>query len=315
MTPQPIPGIHHVTAITADAQKNVDFYCGVLGLRLVKLTVNFDDPSSYHLYYGDELGRPGTIMTFFAWPGAYRGRVGPPQVTVTSFAIPSASLSYWSDRLKDHGVIESADRFGERALTFTDPDGMLLEVVAQPSPQGQRWRGGPVPAEHAIRGFYGVTISEEGYEKTAKVLTDVLGFNLAGSERNRFRYHAGGGEGFAGTIDLLCVPDARHGSMGAGVVHHVAFRTPDDPQQEQWQQKIAGVGLNVSPVMDRTYFHSIYYREPGGVLFEIATDSPGFTFDEPAETLGRKLMLPPWLQAQREAIEQAVPPLRLAMTV
>ena len=307
-----IPGIHHVTAITADAQKNVDFYCGVLGLRLVKLTVNFDDPGSYHLYYGDELGRPGTIMTFFAWPGAYRGRVGPPQVTVTSFAVPASSLSYWSNRLKEHGVLESPDRFDERALTFTDPDGMLLEVVGVADPKGQPWQAGPVPAEHAIRGFHGVTISEEGYEKTAKVLTDLMGFKPAGSERNRFRYQGSSdGGGIARTIDLLCVPDARHGTMGAGVVHHVAFRTHDDAQQERWQQKISGAGLNVSPVMDRTYFHSIYYREPGGVLFEIATDAPGFTFDEPAEKLGTSLQLPPWLAPQRAAIERAVPPLRL----
>ncbi len=315
MTTSPtILGIHHVTAITSDAQKNVDFYCGLLGLRLVKLTVNFDDPSSYHLYYGDEIGRPGTILTFFAWPGAYRGRIGPPQVTVTSFAVPSTSLDYWSNRLKDHGAIPSADRFGERALTFTDPDGMLLEVVAESEPKGQAWPAGPIPPQHAIRGFHGITISEEGYEKTAKVLTGVMGFKSVGSERNRFRYVADGGAGVASTIDVICVPDARHGSMGAGVVHHVAFRTPDDSQQETWQQKIAGAGLNVSPVMDRTYFHSIYYREPGGVLFEIATDSPGFTFDEPAEQLGTKLMLPPWLQPQRSAIERSVQPLKFPAT-
>jgi catechol 2,3-dioxygenase-like lactoylglutathione lyase family enzyme len=314
MTTSPdILGIHHVTAITSDAQKNIDFYCGVLGLRLVKLTVNFDDPSSYHLYYGDELGRPGTILTFFAWPGAHRGRIGPSQVTVTSFAVPSASLEYWSARLAERGVgvLESADRFDERGLTFTDPDGMLLELIGEPKPRGQPWNTGPISIEHAIRGFHGITISEEGYEKTAQILTDLMRFESVGSERNRFRYRAASGDAVGTTVDLLCVPDARHGSMGAGVVHHVAFRTPDDSQQEAWQQKIAGAGLNVSPVMDRTYFHSIYYREPGGVLFEIATDSPGFTRDESAEQLGTKLMLPPWLEPQRRAIERAVPPLRL----
>ncbi|HTV48555.1 MAG TPA: ring-cleaving dioxygenase [Phycisphaerae bacterium] len=307
-----ISGIHHVTAITADAQKNIDFYYGVLGLRLVKLTVNFDDPSSYHLYYGDELGRPGTILTFFAWPGAYRGRIGPPQVSVTAFAVPAGAVDYWLGRLKEHSIQaqSSTDRFGERVLSFADPDGMSLELIGVTAPKGEPWRAGPVPAEHSIRGFHGVTISEEGYENTAKLLTETMGFKAAGSEQNRFRYRAAGDA--AGTIvDLLCVPDARHGNMGAGVVHHVAFRTPDDSQQAAWRNKIAQLMLNVSPVMDRVYFHSIYYREPGGVLFEIATDNPGFTMDEPAEKLGSGLKLPPWLEEYRTEIQRAVPPVRL----
>ncbi|MGD0539993.1 MAG: ring-cleaving dioxygenase [Tepidisphaeraceae bacterium] len=307
-----ILGIHHVTAITADAQKNIDFYCGVLGLRLVKLTVNFDDPGSYHLYYGDELGRPGTIMTFFAWPGAHRGRIGPPQLTATAFAVPSSALDYWSRRLGEKGVeTQAADRFGERALGFADPDGMPLEIVGSPKPNGQPWASGPIPAEQAIRGFHGITVSEEGYENTAKLLTDVMGFKAGGSEQNRFRYRAAAGDGFASTVDLLCVPDGRHGAMGAGVVHHVAFRTKDDAQQLAWHEELAAKGFNVSPVMDRVYFHSIYYREPGGVLFEIATDHPGFTVDEPADKLGHKLMLPPWLEPHRAEIERVVPPVRL----
>src|SRR5215469_13928442 len=173
-----ISGIHHVTAITSDAQKNIDFYCGVLGLRLVKLTVNFDDPGSYHLYYGDELGRPGTILTFFAWPGAYRGRVGPPQATATSFAVPEGALEFWSDRLERQGVEArpGATRFGERVLGFSDPDGLALELIATTRSGGQLPASGPVPAEAAIRGFHGVTLSEEGYENTAKLLTDVMGF-------------------------------------------------------------------------------------------------------------------------------------------
>jgi len=311
-----ILGLHHVTAITADAQKNIDFYCGVLGLRLVKLTVNFDDPASYHLYYGDELGRPGSVLTFFAWPGAYRGRIGPPQVTVTAFAVPSGTLGHWSKRLKDHGVDHqaAADRFGESVLTFADPDGLRLEIISSvevTEPKGQPWADGPVPVEYAIHGFHSITVSEEGYENTAKLLTDVMGFKSIGNEQNRFRYRAGNGDGFASTVDLVCVPDAPHGGMGAGVVHHVAFRTPDDAQQKAWHQEIAAKGFNISPVMDRTYFHSIYYREPGGVLFEIATNNPGFTLDEPADQLGTKLMLPPWLEPDRVAIERAVPPVRL----
>ncbi len=311
--PPAIAGIHHVTAITSDAQKNIDFYCGVLGLRLVKLTVNFDDPASYHLYYGDELGRPGTVMTFFAWPGGYPGRIGPPQVTSTAFAVPAGSLTHWADRLDKHGVKAkpAITRFHDRVLEFTDPDGMHLEIAAVEQPGGQAWKGGPVPIEHAIRGFHGVTISEEGYEKTAKLLSDVMGFKSEESEQNRFRYRAGSGDGFASTVDLLCVPDARHGGMGAGIVHHVAFRTADDASQAAWRDEIVRQGSNVSPVMDRTYFHSIYYREPGGVLFEIATESPGFTVDESAEKLGTSLRLPPWLEEHRAEIIRAVPPIRL----
>lgn len=307
-----IPGIHHVTAITADAQKNIDFYCGVLGLRLVKLTVNFDDPGSYHLYYGGELGRPGTIMTFFAWPGAYRGRVGPPQATATSFAVPEGALEFWSERLKGHDLEArpSVTRFGEQVIGFADPDGMGLEIVAAAQPGGQTLTSGPVPAENAIRGFHGVTLSEEGYENTAKLLTDAMGFRADGSEGNCFRYRAATGE-FASVVDLLCVPDGRHGGMGAGVVHHVAFRTPDDEQQGAWRAKIARLGYNVSPVMDRVYFHSIYFREPGGVLFEIATDVPGFTADQLAEELGSKLVLPPWLEPRRSELERVLPRLRL----
>jgi glyoxalase family protein len=307
-----LPGIHHVTAITADAQANIDFYCGVLGQRLVKLTVNFDDPGSYHLYYGDEFGRPGTIMTFFSWPGALRGRAGPPQVTAASCAVPAASLGFWEKRLKGHDIHAgaTATRFGEQVLSFSDPDGTRLELVATDAPGGHPPAGGPVPTEHAIRGFYGVTLSEEGYEKTAQLLTDVMGFRPVASEGNRFRYRAAG-DGFASVVDLLCVPAARAGSMGAGVVHHVAFRTPTDDEQAGWREEIRRLGLNVSPVMDRSYFRSIYFREPGGVLFEVATDTPGFAADEPADELGTRLMLPPWMGQHRAAIEAALPGLRL----
>jgi glyoxalase family protein len=314
--PKTLPGLHHVTAITADAQKNVDFYCGVLGLRLVKLTVNFDDPGSYHLYYGDELGRPGTCMTFFAWQGAFRGRAGPPQVSVTAFSVPASAMEFWAHRLAEHSVETrpGVERFGERVLKFSDPDGMHLELVGSANPPGIPWPAGPIAAEQAIRGFHSVTISEEGYERTARLLMDVMGFSPIGSEQNRFRYRTSAADGFANTVDLLCVPDARHGSLGAGVVHHVAFRTPNDDQQTAWRAEIADLGYNISPVMDRTYFHSIYYREPGGVLFEIATETPGFTADQPAAELGKKLMLPPWLEKHRPQIEQVVPALKLPGT-
>lgn len=312
-----LPGLHHVTAITADAQKNIDFYGGVLGLRLVKLTVNFDDPGSYHLYYGDELGRAGTVMTFFAWPGAYRGRIGPPQVTVTAFAVPMGALDFWAGRLKEKGVEakRGGARFGEPVLAFVDPDGMQLELVGaiEPTePKGQAWSGGPVEEAYAVRGFHSVTLAEEGYETTAKLLTDVMGFSSLGAEQNRFRYRAGGADGGPGTlVDVVCVPDARPGSGGAGVVHHVAFRTPSDEQQKGWHERVVAAGRNVSPVMDRSYFHSIYFREPGGVLFEIATNGPGFTADEAAGELGTHLKLPAWLEPHRAEIEKAVPRVRL----
>lgn len=306
-----IPGLHHVTAITADAQKNVDFYCGVLGLRLVKLTVNFDDPGSHHLYYGDEAGRPGTILTFFAWPGAPRGRIGPPQVTATSLAVPGDSLEFWEERLNEHQVeVQPAvSRFGEPVLSFADPDGLGLEIVATDQPYGQRPTGGPVAGEHAIRGFHAITVAEEGYEKTARLLTEVMGFRADGHEGNRFRYRAAG-DG-ASVVDLVCVPDARRGGLGAGVVHHVAFRTPDDEQQRAWRAELVRLGYNVSPVMDRRYFHSIYFREPGGVLFEIATDTPGFSTDEAIDALGTRLMLPPWLEPRRLELERLLPRLDL----
>jgi glyoxalase family protein len=307
-----LAGLHHVTAITADAQKNIDFYCGVLGLRLVKLTVNFDDPGSYHLYYGDELGRPGTVLTFFAWPGAHRGRIGPPQVSVTAFAVPATALDFWATRLKERSIeTRSADRLGESAIAFSDPDGMALELIGVAEPGGRPWSAGPIAAEYAIRGFHSVTICEDGYENTAKLLTDVMGFQSVGQERDRFRYRAGQGDGFASIVDLLCMPDARHGELGAGVVHHVAFRTPDDRQQRAWREQIAQLGFNISPIMDRVYFHSIYFREPGGVLFEIATETPGFTTDETPEKLGSGLRLPPWLEPQHAQIERILPPLRL----
>ena len=307
-----MPGIHHVTAITADAQKNIDFYCGVLGQRLVKLTVNFDDPGSYHLYYGDDLGRPGSILTFFAWPGVPRGRAGPPQLTATSFAAPAGALEFWARRLKEHGVEAqgAVTRFGEQVLSFADPDGMKVEIVANMQEGVPAPAGGPVPEAYVLRGFYGVTLSEEGYENTAKLLTDVMGFRTSGSEGHRFRYRASAG-GAASVVDLLCVPDARRGGTGAGVVHHVAFRTPDDEQQRAWRERIVRLGYNVSPVMDRTYFHSIYFREPGGVLFEVATDNPGFGADQDAAELGRSLMLPSWLESQRPEIEKVLQPLRL----
>jgi len=308
-----VSGIHHVTAIASDPQRNLDFYSDVLGLRLVKLTVNFDDPGTYHFYFGDEIGQPGTILTFFPWPGAQRGRRGNGQVTVTSFFIPEGAVGYWEERLKRHGMSigELSRRFDEEALVFLDPDGMQLELVAHPGAGGNTSReGGTVPSEYAIRGFYGVTLWEQNVERTAELLTETLGFRLQGEAGQRLRFRAAS-DGPGALVDVIHRPQGEPGWGGAGTVHHVAWRTPNDEEQTAWQKEIAGRGFHVSPVMDRQYFHSIYFREPGGVLFEIATDPPGFTFDEPREGLGQGLKLPPWLEPQRSQIEEILPRLRL----
>jgi glyoxalase family protein len=307
-----IPGVHHITALAGDPQQNIDFYTQVLGLRLVKLTVNFDDPGAYHLYFGDEVGHPGTILTFFSWPGAQRGRRGAGQLTSTAFSIPELSLDYWLDRLQNQGVAVEGPtaRFNDQVLTFEDPDGLLLELVARPDVElREGWKDGPVPSEHAIRAFNGITLIERNQERTAATL-NALGFKPVGQEGNRFRYQAG--EGSEGAIvDVLEAPDERLGIVSVGTVHHVAWRTPSDEQQLEWREELIELGHNVTPVMDRQYFHSIYFREPGGVLFEIATDPPGFTLDETPEELGTHLKLPPWFEPMRARIEQSLPPMKL----
>jgi glyoxalase family protein len=308
-----ILGIHHVTAIAGDPQRNLDFYTGVLGLRLVKLTVNYDDPQTYHFYYGDAHGTPGTILTFFPWPRAKKGRQGHGQVTVTAFSIPEPSLDFWAKRLSERGVEFEGPygRFQEQVMAFSDPDGLQLELVAGPALTSEkRELAGAIPIESAIHGFHSATLSEEGYEQTASLLTAHLGFRLVQQDGNRFRYAVRSGEPST-IVDVVCSPDSAGGSMGSGVVHHIAWRTPDDPQQREWHTEIAHQGYNVSPVMDRKYFHSIYFREPGGTLFEIATDHPGFAVDEPAASLGTRLVLPDWLEARRSQIEARLPPIQI----
>ena len=310
-----ILGIHHVTAIAGDPQQNLDFYTDLLGLRLVKLTVNFDDPGTYHLYYGDDIGHPGTILTFFPWPGARRGRRGTGQVTVTSFSVPEGSFGYWMEQFKSQNVIfeEPIRRFDEEVLTFFDPDGMALELVAC-SDTRSPWEKGPVPYDYAIRGFYGITITVEGYERTASLLTEIMGFRYVQESGSRFRHEVGTG-GPGALIDVQCLPSGTMGKVAVGTVHHVAWRVANQGDQKAFQQNIIEFGLNVTPVIDRKYFHSIYFREPGRVLFEIATDPPGFGVDEPLEQLGTKLQLPPWLEPNRAKVEQILPPLRLPRPV
>jgi catechol 2,3-dioxygenase-like lactoylglutathione lyase family enzyme len=306
-------GIHHVTAIAGEPQQNLDFYAGVLGLRLVKLTINFDDPGTYHLYYGDGIGHPGTILTFFPWPKAPGGRKGTGQVTATSFAVPAGSIPYWVARLDEHRIRHAGplERFGEQVLSFSDSDGLGIELISTANPRSDRaYAEGPVPPEYAIHGFHSATLTEAGYQRTATLLTETMGFKLIEEEGNRFRYAARSGDSGA-IVDVLCAPEERPGRVAVGTVHHIAWRTADDPQQLAWQQRLARLNYDVTPVIDRKYFHSIYYREPGGILFEIATDPPGFGVDETTAELGSKLQLPPWLESAREELVAALPPLRL----
>jgi glyoxalase family protein len=263
-------GIHHVTAISGEPQRNVDFYAGLLGLRLVKKTVNFDDPGTYHLYYGDGAGSPGSIMTFFPWAGAPQGRIGAGQLTVTSFSVPATSLGYWTQRLVEAGVRfeKPEDRFGETVLRLTDPDRLRLELVAAADDRREGWADG------------------------------------------RTRFEAGAG-GPGNTVDVANGTGFPRGTIGVGTVHHVAFRVPDEETQLELREKVAALGYNVTPVLDRNYFRSIYFREPGGVLFEIATDPPGFAADEDPEHLGESLKLPPWLEPQRDQLEEVLTPLRV----
>jgi glyoxalase family protein len=317
----PLEGIHHVTAITGDPQGNIDFYTGVLGLRLVKLTVNFDDPGSYHFYYGDAMGHPGTILTFFAWPGAPRGRQGTGQIAAIAFSIPANALGYWVERLAGKGIsVEGpterlAAQSGARTLAFMDPDGLPLELVSHPAAEARSdwtaWVQGPVPEAEAIRGLHSVTLWETSAEQTAAFLARNLGFRPLEAEGTVSSYALGAG-GPGTLLDLRVMPDSRRGIVASGTVHHVAWRTPSDADQVSWQEDLLVRGRHdVTQVLDREYFHSIYFHEPGGILFEIATDPPGFTVDEPFETLGTTLRLPPWLESQRQEIERHLPSLRL----
>jgi glyoxalase family protein len=306
-----IAGLHHVTAIVGDAQRTVDFYTQVLGLRFVKRTVNFDDPGSYHLYFGDDAGAPGTILTFFAWPGASRGSAGVGETLAIAFSVPVGAVAFWERRLRDAGVeFEAGSRFGERVLGFADPDGIRLEIVGHDEAEaGEPARDASVPAEYAVRGFFGVTLAEAGLVETEKML-GAMGFDRVGEEGAWYRF-AAAGDGLASRVDVLVAPQMSRPRTGAGTIHHIAFRNADDAAQLEWRTRLEGMGLDVTPVMDRTYFHSVYFREPGGVLFELATDPPGFALDEPRASLGEALKLPEWLESKRGLIEKRLPLLEL----
>jgi glyoxalase family protein len=309
-----IPGLHHVTAIASDPQWNLDFYVGLLGLRFVKRTVNFDDPGSYHFYFGDNRGKPGTILTFFPWPRARRGIRGTGQVEATAFAIPPDSIGYWLERLKQHHVTaeKTSPRFDEEVIRMVDPDGLLIELIGASSYGSvEPWPDSPIPLEHMLHGFHSVSAALEGYERTARLFTESFGYRLLDESGNRFRFVSPDGSALGRIIDLLCRPDTAMGRVAAGSVHHIAFRATDQAEQLQWRERLVELGYNVTPVIDRTYFHSIYFREPGGVLFEIATEQPGFTLDEKLDDLGRHLRLPQWMESARSQIEEILPPIQV----
>jgi glyoxalase family protein len=305
-------GLHHVTAIARDPQSNVDFYTRALGLRLVKQTVNFDAPDSYHLYYGDEQGSPSSLLTFFPWPGVSPGRQGAGMTTTTAFSVPGSSLGWWHERLKRLEVDTDApaSRGTEEVLAFRDPNGMGIDLVASDGDHRSGWDGvSDIPAEHAVRGLHAVTLSERLLDPSAAMLTELLGMDVTeeGADRARF----GMADGRSGALVDVAAGVRDRGLQAGGTVHHVAFRAPDLETMTAWQQELLGRGVGVTQVLDRQYFKSIYFREPGGVLFEIATDAPGFAIDEPLLELGRHLRLPPWLEPDREQIAAALPPLQL----
>ena len=306
-------GIHHVTAIAGNPQQNIDFYTGLLGLRLVKLTVNFDNPNTYHLYYGDELGRPGTVLSFFAWPGAASGSRGSGQAVGVAFSIPEGTLNYWAEYLSRRGirVVQQSTHFDEQMFSFYDPDGLQIDMIAhRDTDMYPAWSSGPIPPTSAIRGIYGVTLLEASIERTHAFLTEILGFRQVKAGGNRFRYEIGNG-GPGTFLDVLSFPGIPPGQAALGTIHHLAWRATEDEQHLALQQRLTSLGFTLTQGIDRLYYPSYTFREPGGVLFEIASNQPGFTIDEPPEQLGTHLVLPPWLEARRAELQQVLPPLRL----
>jgi len=307
-----VHGIHHVTAICRGAQENLDFYTGTLGMRLVKRTVNQDVPDTYHLFYADREGSPGTDVTFFSWPDQPPARKGAGMAVEVGLAVPEGSLAYWAGHLKPAGAaVETPEtRFGERVLCFRDPHGMELSLAEIQEPrESSPWPGSPVPEERQVRGIHGVRLWERDLAATARFLEDALGFAPAGEDAGWHRFGAAGG-GSGCWVEVRELPRERRGAWGTGGVHHVAFRVADEEEllaaRRQAQQK----GASPTPVIDRFWFRSVYFKEPGGVLFELATDGPGFGVDEDAARLGERLVLPPWLERRRGEIQAALPPLR-----
>lgn len=307
-----INGIHHITVMASDPQNNYNFYTQTLGMRFIKKTVNFDAPDVYHLYYGDEKGSPGTILTFFPFPDARRGKRGTGEINIVSFSVPSNSLQYWMNRLAEHAINFNGpkNKFGHEYISLLDPDGMKIEIVADTNADSiEGWFNGDVPAEHSIRKFFSSTFYLSDAKPTEKLLTQVMGAKLIASEGNVRRYTLGEKESLV-FVDIIEDASIPRGISGAGTVHHIAWRTANDEEQLNWRAKVSEYGLYPTEVVDRDYFHSIYFREPGGILFEIATDPPGFMIDESFENLGTELKLPAWHEPKRKLIEQILVPLK-----
>ncbi|CAM4033032.1 ring-cleaving dioxygenase [Paenibacillus alkaliterrae] len=299
-------GIHHITAFVRNAQQTADFYAGVLGLRLIKKTINFDAPEVYHLYFGNEIGSPGTIITFFPWENSRKGRIGGGQVGVTTYVVPADAFDFWKERLAKLKVAaEVTERFGERYLAFADPDGLKLELVARAEGPASKWAFGGVPASKAIKGFGGAILYSTSPDKTADLLANVMGLKKVGQEGAYARYKATGDLGNLIDVNTAAM-EPGHG--GSGTVHHIAWRAKDDEEHAFWRSLVAGNGFQPTPIVDRQYFNAIYFREEGGILFEIATDPPGFARDEEPDKLGGKLMLPEWFEPHRTQIEQLLSP-------
>ncbi|CAC9974102.1 ring-cleaving dioxygenase [Flavobacterium panici] len=301
-----ILGLHHITAIAGDAKRNFNFYSNILGLRFIKKTVNFDDPGTYHFYFGDEMGSAGTILTFFPWgEGIQQGRKGSGMATEIGYSVPKGSLDFWQKRFEQYNVIynKPAEKFGEKYLTFLDPDGLKLELIESKTDDNRKaWETDEVKADVATKGFHNITLTLNDIKPTAAILTEIFGYKLIDQDVNRYRYATDAVEN-AAIVDLVELADEKRGLNANGTVHHVAFRVKNDEILMHFREKIEAYGLSITPQIDRQYFHSLYFREPGGVLFEIATDNPGFTVDESLEELGKNLKLPAQYESQRAAIE------------
>jgi glyoxalase family protein len=304
-------GIHHITAIAGNAKRNFEFYTKVLGLRLVKKTVNFDDPGTYHLYYGDEVGSPGTILTFFPWEGITKGKIGTGMATEIAYSVPDKSIDFWIERFKENNVkiLETGDRFHEKYISFEDPDGLHLSIVIPVKNDGRKpWATPEVSDAVAIRGFHSISLTLKNIKATADILTDIFEYKLTGEEGNRFRYTTDAVDN-ASIIDLIQTPDGTSAVNAGGTIHHIAFRVKDEKTLMAFREKITKKGFGITPKIDRNYFFSLYFREPGGVLFELATDNPGFAVDEPVNELGSNLKLPAQYENNRTEIENVLPAL------
>ncbi|KQX60712.1 ring-cleaving dioxygenase [Paenibacillus sp. Root444D2] len=306
---QQTAGIHHITAFVQNAQETVDFYAGILGLRMIKKTINFDAPEVYHLYFGNEMGSPGTIITFFPWAHSRKGRIGGGQVGITTYAVPTGSLSFWEERLAQFDIpFEKTQRFTETYLQFEDRDGLKLEIVEREQGALSQWSFGGIPTDKAIKGFGGAVLYSTAPDKTSQLLEQVMGLQKVGQEGAYARFKSFGDLG--NIVDINVTPMA-YGAGGAGTVHHIAWRAKDDAEHALWRSHVQTNGFQPTPIVDRQYFNAIYFREEGGILFEIATDPPGFARDEQPEALGEKLMLPEWFEESREQIERNLPPIQV----